>query len=144
MGRKVRPIVKQHVAWSDTWEFTHGTHDGLPLLPHGWAPRHLLATTTQLKQMGKRPGGHDPVAVLYGYSTKGGCQWFASLYLISLAKPMFVMTPNKWRSIAKANLARRLCSQCGHDRGYIIPPKLGTCVDSAENPSTTNGNGVAA
>jgi hypothetical protein len=128
------------VAWSPYPEFTHGLHDGLPLLPVGWAPKALLATVRQLKTMRLRPGGQDPVAVLYGYSRTGGKQWFANLYLIAKAKPMLPMTPNRWRSIAKANTARRCCPVCGRDRGYIIPPSLGMCVDCTEAGENTNPN----
>ncbi|MEV6604717.1 RRQRL motif-containing zinc-binding protein [Kutzneria sp. NPDC051319] len=144
MGNKVRPVIQMTVAWSQYPEFTHGTEGGLPLLPRGWAPKTLLATVRQLKKLGLRPGGHDPVAVLYGYSSKGG-QWFAPLYLIARAKPMLPMTPNRWRSIAKANTARRCCPVCGRDRGYIIPPSLGMCVpctEAGENTNASNENGA--
>jgi hypothetical protein len=147
MGRKVHPIVKMRVAWSPHWEFTHGLHDGLPLLPYGWAPKHLLATVRQLKKLGLRPGGQDPVAVMWGYSRAGGCKWFASLYLIANAKPMLAMTPRKWMSLEKANLARRLCPTCGRDRGYIIPPTFGqcfVCVEASENLADATDSGVAA
>lgn len=133
------------MAWSPYPEFTHGLHDGLPLLPYGWAPKDLLATVRQLKELDKRPGGQDPVAVLYGYSRTGGKQWFANLYLIAKAKPMLPMTPRKWMAIEKANLARRLCPACGRDRGYIIAPTLGMCfpcVEATENTSPSNENGA--
>jgi hypothetical protein len=147
MGNKVRPIMQLPVAWSSYLEFTHGLHDGLPLLPYGWAPKDLLATVRQLKKLDKRPGGHGPVAVLYGYSRTGGAQWFANLYLISKAKPMLPMTPAKWSAIAKANLARRLCPVCGKDQGYIIAPTLGMCfpcVEASENTNPSTENGEAA
>ncbi|WP_198047305.1 RRQRL motif-containing zinc-binding protein [Kutzneria sp. 744] len=147
MANKVRPVVQMAVAWSPYPEFTHGTEGGLPLLPVGWAPKPLLATVRQLKTLGLRPGGHDPVAVLYGYSRTGGAQWFANLYLISTAKPMLAMTPAKWRALAKANLARRCCPECGRDRGYIIAPSLGMCfpcVEDSENTDPATPSEVAA
>jgi hypothetical protein len=147
MGNKVRAVVKLHVPWSDTWEFTHGLHDGLPLLPTKWAPKHLLATKNQLKALGKRPGGQDPVALLYGYSKRGNCQWFAPLYLISKAKPKLVMTPRKWHGLNLANLARRECPVCHRARDYVIPPTFGMCfpcVEASENTDTTTNSGVAA
>jgi hypothetical protein len=147
MGRKVRAVVKLHVPWSDTWEFTHGLHDGLPLLPTGWAPPHLLATYRQLRQQNLRPGGQDPVALLYGYSRTGGKQWFANLYLISAALPVRPMTPAKWHALNLANLARRECKRCHRARDYVIPPTFGMCfpcVEASENTDTTTLSGVAA
>ncbi|MFD9734313.1 RRQRL motif-containing zinc-binding protein [Umezawaea sp. NPDC059074] len=109
------------VPWQTGPTYTRGTHDGLPLLSHGMAPRHLLATYRQLRSLNLRPGGADPVAVLYGRHNKSGKTWFASLYLIAAAVPVRPMTPAKWTAIAKANLGRRICPECGHDRGYIVP-----------------------
>ncbi|QUQ70583.1 RRQRL motif-containing zinc-binding protein [Kutzneria sp. CA-103260] len=147
MARKVHPIVQMPVAWSPYPEFTHGTEGGLPLLPYGWAPPTLLATFRQLRAMDLRPDGADPVAMLYGYSKRGGRQWFAKLYLIAAAKPVRPMTPARWHALNLANLARRECPGCHRARDYVIPPTFGKCfpcVEAAENPSTTTDSGVAA
>ncbi|MEV6607454.1 RRQRL motif-containing zinc-binding protein [Kutzneria sp. NPDC051319] len=145
MANKVRPVLLLPVAWSPYPEFTHGLHDGLPLLPTKWAPPHLLATRRQLNALGKRPGGQDPVALLYGYSETGHCQWFANLYLISRAKPKLPMTPRKWHALNLANLARRECKRCHRARDYVIPPTFGMCfpcVEASENTNLSNENGA--
>jgi hypothetical protein len=146
MGRQY-PWVWADVPWSAAQEPTRGTHDGLPLMSWNIAPRNLLATRRQLRQMGLRPGGQDPVAVLYFFSRKGMRKMFASLYLIALAKPVRPMTPAKWGALAKANLARRLCPVCGHDRFYVIHPTLGkcfTCVEADTADTATDAAPVAA
>ena len=134
-GRAYGWVWTETVPWQSGPTFTRGTHEGLPLLSRGIAPRNLLATYRQLRSMGLRPGGHDPVAVLYG-SHKASCaKWFASLYLVATAVPVRPMTPAKWTAIAKANLAKRICPQCGRDRGYVIPKWTGylcfPCYDPA-------------
>ncbi|NUT91247.1 MAG: hypothetical protein HOY78_04380 [Saccharothrix sp.] len=101
----------------------------MPLLSYGCAPRDRLATYRQLREMGLRPGGADPVAVLYVRHNGSGKTNFASLYLIDRAVPVRPMTRAKWTALAKANLARRICPQCGRDRLYVIPPSLGACFD---------------
>lgn len=120
------------VCWADGWQFTRGVHDGLPLLSYQCAPRDKLATYRQLRAMDLRPNGSDPVAVLYGRHHESGKTWFASLYLIANAAPVRPMTPAKWTALAKANLARRICPQCGRDRGYVIHPSLGVCISCFE------------
>jgi hypothetical protein len=137
------PWVWADVPWSEAQELTRGKHDGLPLLSKGLADRTILATYRQLRAMGLRPGGHDPVAVLYFYSRKGMGKVYANLYLIARAKPIRPMTPAKWRALAKANLARRLCPECGHDRLYVIHPTLGKCFTCVEAAETTNSDTTA-
>jgi hypothetical protein len=141
-GARQYPWVWADVPWSEAKELTRGVHDGLPLMSWGIAPRNLLATYNQLRHMDLRPGGQDPVAVLYFYSRKGGRKVFANLYLIANAKPVRPMTPAKWGALAKANLARRLCPVCGHDRFYVIHPTLGKCficvgADTADTAADT-------
>jgi hypothetical protein len=140
MSGRQYPWVLADVPWSDAQEFTRGVHDGLPLLSWGIAPRHLLGTYNQLRAKGLRPGGRDPVAVLYFYSRKGGRKVFANLYMLAWAKPVRPMTPAKWSALAKANLARRLCPECGRDRLYVICPTLGKCFACLE----TNESAAAA
>lgn len=43
-------------------ELLDTTSTTLPTVEHGTAPRDLLATRRQLREMGLRPGGHPPVA----------------------------------------------------------------------------------
>jgi hypothetical protein len=126
-GKTYGWVLVPHVAWQTGAAYTRGTHDGLPLLAHGMAPRDKLATFRQLRAMDLRPGGADPVAVLYGRHNRSGKTWFASLWLIATAVPVRPMTPAKWTALAKANLARRICPQCGKDDLYVIPTSTRVC-----------------
>lgn len=96
----------ESVPWTTGRVLTRGTHDGLPLLTWGRAPRDRLATRRQLRARGLRPGGADPVAVLYVRHRASGRRNFASLYLIESAKPVRPMTPAKQAALNKANRAR--------------------------------------
>jgi hypothetical protein len=128
MGRRQYPWVLATVAWSDQTVFTRGTFEGLPLLSWGIAPRDTLATYRQLRAMGLRPGGADPVAVLYFHARPGMRMVFADLYLIATAKPVRPMTAAKRAAIAKACAAHRHCPECGQDAGEYIRPSIGMCV----------------
>ncbi|TWP51647.1 hypothetical protein FKR81_15090 [Lentzea tibetensis] len=140
MAGKTFPWVRAQVPWATGWQFTRGTHDGLPLLSYDCAPRDKLATFRQLRAKDLRPNGNDPVAVLYGRHNRSGVTWFASLYLIATAAPVRPMTPAKWTALAKANLARRICADCGHDRLYVVPTstrQCWTCFEASENHEMT-------
>lgn len=140
-GKRFPWVLTASVPWAEGPQFTRGMYDGLPLLSYGCAPRDKLATRRQLRAMGLRPGGQDPVAVLYVRHNGSGKTNFANLYLIERAKPVRPMTWPKWRALALANLARRICPKCGRDRFYVIPREFGMCfpcVAAIENASTTN------
>ncbi|GAB3265185.1 RRQRL motif-containing zinc-binding protein [Kineosporia babensis] len=111
---------------------------------YGLAPTGL-ATMRQLSAMGLRPGGCPPVAAL----ARPRGRWVAYLYDVSTAKAKRPMTPAKFRALAAANRARRICPTCGVDAGYVIPFRLGECVDchygpADETPSYATEIGVAA
>ncbi|KOX33850.1 hypothetical protein ADK67_05470 [Saccharothrix sp. NRRL B-16348] len=107
MGRRFPWVWVESVPWTTGSVLTRGTVDGLPLLTWGCAPRDTLATRRQLRARGLRPGGADPVAVLYVRHRASGCRNFASLYLVSAAKPVRPMTPARRAALDKANRARR-------------------------------------
>ncbi|UED88475.1 hypothetical protein K4G22_14715 [Streptomyces profundus] len=86
-----------------------------------------LATRRQLRAAGLRPGGQDPVAQVERPRRRGRPPLVAYLYRIDLAKPVRPMTPAMWRAIGAAVAARRVCPQCGRDRGYCIPTSIGMC-----------------
>jgi hypothetical protein len=76
-----------------------------------------LATRRQLRDMGLRPGGHEPVARL---ECRGGKRW-AWLYRIDLAKPKFAMTLKKEAALDKAMAARQTCpGPCGRRYFHCI------------------------
>lgn len=122
MSGRQYPWDLRAVPWSDRPEFTRGVLDGLLLLSYGIGPRDKLATRRQLRAMGLRPGGQDPVAVVYFRCRKAAKQVFANLYLIEQAKPVRPMTPARAAALDKAMAARRTCRQCG-DTGYAELPK---------------------
>lgn len=129
MGRRQYPWVLATVPWSEGTQFTRGTYDGLPLLSWGIAPKDTLATYRQLHARGLRPGGADPVAVLYFHSRRGMRMVFANLYLIANAKPVRPMTPAKRAAIEKACAAHRICPTCEQDAGEYIRTSIGMCVE---------------
>lgn len=127
MAGKTYPWVQASVPWADSPQWTRGVHDGLPLLSYGCADRSKLATFRQLRAMGLRPNGNDPVAVLYVRHNASKKVSFASLYLIETAASVRPMTPAKWAALAKANLARRICRTCGKDPLYVLPTSTRQC-----------------
>lgn len=125
MGKRQYPYVWAQVPWSESQELTRGTHDGLPLLSWGLAPRGVLATRRQLTAMGLRPNGQEPVAYLYFRCRRALKVVFAELFLISGAAPKRTATPAQHTALAKANLARRICRSCGRDPFYVPPAEWG-------------------
>jgi hypothetical protein len=129
MSRRQYPWVLATVSWSDRTQFTRGTYDGLPLLSWGIAPRDTLATYRQLRARGLRPGGADPVGVLYFHCRPGMRMVFANLYLIANAKPVRPLTAARRAAIEKACAAHRMCPECRRDAGVYIRPTIGMCAD---------------
>lgn len=118
------------------WDPT-GAKYGLPTWPWKLGPSpDVMATGRQLKARGLRPGGHEPAGQL-GWRRQGE-DHFASLYRVELALPKRPMTPAKWAAVWKAIAARRICPDCGEDRGYEPSRRLGVCNDCA------NAGGYAA
>jgi hypothetical protein len=150
MAGRQYPWILATVPWSGKTQFIRGYCDGLPLLSWGIAPRTTLATYRQLRTKGLRPGGADPVAVLYFHSRKGMRMVFANLYLISTAVPVRPMTPAKWVAIAAARLARCTCPTCPPGqrvKPYCLPTSVGRCWEcqqAAEStPVTDTANNAA-
>ncbi|MGV9758595.1 RRQRL motif-containing zinc-binding protein [Streptomyces tricolor] len=85
-----------------------------------------LATRRQLRDMGLRPGGQEPVARI---ECRGGKR-FAWLYRIDLAKPKLPMTLAKEAALDKAMAKRQTCGTCGRRYFHCIPLKtLGSCLE---------------
>ncbi|MYW08591.1 hypothetical protein GT034_09585 [Streptomyces sp. SID2563] len=84
-----------------------------------------LATRRQLREMGLRPGGAEPVARI---ECLGGQRW-AWLYRIDLAKPKLPMTLAKEAALDKAMAARQTCRQCGRRYHHVLPISLETCLE---------------
>jgi hypothetical protein len=103
-----------------------GRRFGLPTYPYHWAPKGLL-TIRQLRALGLRPGGQQPVAQIIW---RGGKRT-AYLYLTALALPKRTATPAQLAAIAAALRARRTCPACGQEKAYCIPRSRGECNDCA-------------
>jgi hypothetical protein len=86
-----------------------------------------LATRRQLREMGLRPGGQEPVARI---ECRSGKRW-AWLYRIDLAKPKLPMTLAKEAALDKAMAKRQTCpGPCGRRYFHCLPLKtLGSCLE---------------
>ncbi|MEU7031437.1 RRQRL motif-containing zinc-binding protein [Streptomyces sp. NPDC046275] len=85
-----------------------------------------LATRRQLRELGLRPGGSEPVARI---ECRGGKRW-AWLYRIDLARPKFPMTLAKEAALDAAMAARQTCGTCRRRYFHCIPLKsLGSCLE---------------
>lgn len=127
MTTKHFPWILAEVPFPPHVTFIRGYKDGLPILSRHCAPTHVLATFRQLRTRGLRPGGADPVAVLYTKHTpSGACNW-SSLWRITDAVAVRAMTPARWASIHRALAARRTCRQCDTDTGSYLPKDRPWC-----------------
>ncbi|MCZ4101014.1 RRQRL motif-containing zinc-binding protein [Streptomyces sp. H39-C1] len=99
----------------------------IPVFRWRQAGRTELATRRQLRDMGLRPGGHEPVARI---ECRRGTR-FAWLYRIDLAKPKIPMTFAKEVALDKAMAARQTCpGPCGRRYFHCLPLKtLGSCLE---------------
>lgn len=103
-----------------------GRRYGVPTWPWGMAPAGL-ATRTQLRSRGLRPGGQE-IAAQVRWRTRSGRVRTAHLYRAELALPVRPMTPARERALARAMLARHTCRSCGELHDYCLPTSLGgTC-----------------
>lgn len=107
-----------------------GERYGIPTYPWGLAPPHL-ATRRQLAAAGLRPGGQDVVAQVLWRRWRG--HGVAYLYDRRLARPKRVASPAQRAALAKAQAARRTCPRCERDVGYVLPRRLGCCLDCADD-----------
>ena len=110
-----------------------------PLYPWRGAPGHL-ATRAQLRAMGLRPGRQGVQALLVWNSRRGGRprvdgRRYAQLYDIGRARPRITVSSRRAAALAAALAARRTCSGCGVDRGYVPSARLGKCNVCAAAPS---------
>lgn len=128
-----RPYVWQPVAWAEGRVLTRGSVDGLPALTWGSADRAQLATARQLRELGLRPAGAEPVAVLvFGHRHPGRRPIeYTSLYRIAEAAPKRTATPAQREAIERA-LARRTCQECGAEQDYYLSTVSRMCGPCSE------------
>ncbi|MFC7979816.1 RRQRL motif-containing zinc-binding protein [Streptomyces cinereoruber] len=96
-----------------------------------------LATRRQLREMGLRPGGQEPVARI---ECRGGRR-FAWLYRIDLALPKRVPSLAQKLALDRAMAARSTCPACDRRYHHCLPLRtLGTCLECHDgtpaDPST--------
>lgn len=121
------------------WDPT-GARFGLPTWPWGMAPDHLF-TRAQLRAQGLCPGG-QPVQgqVMWRSRLAARAGWVrvAYLYDIAHAKPRRPATPAQLAALHRALAARRTCPRCGVDRGYVLPRRIGVCLECADEWEMSN------
>ncbi|MQA13472.1 MAG: hypothetical protein GEV09_04650 [Pseudonocardiaceae bacterium] len=132
---RTRPYVWQPVSWAEGRVLTRGSVDGLPALSWGRAGRGELATARQLRGLGLRPAGAEPVAVLvFGHRQPGRRPVeYTSLYRIADAAPKRTATAAQQAAIDKALTARRTCQDCGQEQDYYLSTverRCGPCSDA--------------
>jgi hypothetical protein len=132
---RTRPYEWQQVPWTDGQVLTRGSVDGLPALTWGRADQAQLATARQLRELGLRPAGQQPVAVLvFGHRQPGRRPVeYTSLYRIADAEPKRVASPAQRDAIEKALAARRTCQRCGQEQDYYLSTvsrMCGPCSDA--------------
>jgi len=125
-----------------------GQRFGIPTYPKNLAPSHLdLRTRSQLRELGLRPGGQEPVAQIAWASRSGGSRdgvRVAYLYHTHLARPVRPMTPARERALARAHLARHTCRDCGQLWDFYLPTSNGGCCPPPWRCNTVEAPGIAA
>lgn len=109
-----------------------------PLYPWRTAPGHL-ATRSQLRWMGLRPGRQGVQALVVWRSRRGGRPRidglrYAELFDVARARPRVTVTPARAAALEAALAARKTCPACGINRGYVPSGRLGRCNDCAAEP----------
>ncbi len=102
-----------------------------PVYPWRGAP-DWLATRSQLRAMGLRPGRQGVQALLLWPSRRGGRPRidgyrYASLFAIGLARPRIEVSKARAAALQAALAARQTCPKCGINRGYVPSARLGAC-----------------
>ncbi|WP_369522824.1 RRQRL motif-containing zinc-binding protein [Streptomyces agglomeratus] len=82
-----------------------------------------LATKRQLRAMGLRPGGQDPVAEVETRGPKNGL-----LFEIAKVLPVRPMTFAKEYALDRAMAARQTCGRCGRRYHFVLPTSLSSGV----------------
>lgn len=82
------------------------------------------ATKRQLRSMGLRPGGQEPVAEVETRGPKNGL-----LYEIAKARPVRPMTLAKEFALDRAMAARQTCGTCGRRYFFVLPTSLKSCLE---------------
>src|SRR6266545_330893 len=94
-----------------------GFRDGLPVFGWGEAPSTLL-TRSQLREVGLRPNGQDPLALLvFRHHRPFARETVAELFSVELAAVKRPAVPGQ---LDHAMEARRTCVDCGEIQDYCV------------------------
>lgn len=101
--------------------------DGLPVFGWGEAPSTLL-TRSQLRAIGLRPNGQDPVALLvFRHHRPYARETTAELFSVELAAAYRPPTPAQLTALDRAMEARRTCVDCAGIQDYCVPTSTRQC-----------------
>lgn len=104
-----------------------GFRDALPMFGWGEAPSTLL-TRSQLREVGLRPNGQDPVALLvFRHHKPYRHEETTELFSVELAAPMRGTEQQRRAKVRNALRARRICHTCREDVGYYVPTSTRQC-----------------
>ncbi|MEU3274512.1 RRQRL motif-containing zinc-binding protein [Saccharomonospora sp. NPDC006951] len=104
-----------------------GFRDGLPVFGWGEAPATLL-TVSQLRAVGLRRNGQDPLALLvFRHHRPLARETVAELFSAERAAPMRGTEAQRRAKVQGALRARRICTECRRDVGYCVPTSTGIC-----------------
>jgi hypothetical protein len=105
-----------------------GRFYGVPVYVWREAPDGL-ATRRQLSAKGLRPAGQPVAAQVWRPRRRRG-PLVAHLFREELARPKRKVTAAMLAAVRTAVAARRICSGCGIDAGYVVPQYTGReCFD---------------
>ena len=93
-----------------------------------------LATTRQLRVMGRSPAGAEIVGQIV-WRERQPRPRVAYLYRIVDCGPRRPPTPQQAAALAAAMRARRTCPVCTRDIGYCLPRRWTACLD-CQDPAT--------
>ncbi|MFZ3562829.1 RRQRL motif-containing zinc-binding protein [Streptomyces sp. BH097] len=120
--------------YDDGTPFTYGWHQTpnaaavlAAVRGTGPIPATGLATRRQLRALGLRPGGQEPIPAPLTWRGGRRTAW---LYRIELALPKRTPTLAQERALDRAMAARQTCPACGRRYFHCLPLKrLGSCLE---------------
>ena len=104
-----------------------GFRDMLPMFGYGEAPSTLL-TFSQLREIGMRPNGQNPKALLvFRHFKPYRHEETSELFSVELAAPIRGTALQRRAKVQNALRARRTCQECRRDVGYYVPTSTRQC-----------------
>lgn len=108
-----------------------GGRYGIPTWPWGFAPGHLF-TRGQLREMGFRPAPRvEPAGQLMWRTRRAPDARTALLWDVRATVQRTTPSVAQLVQLADARSRKCVCGACGVQAPYVIPLRLGTCLDCA-------------